>query len=220
MFYEYLHLLEKLKIFRGLNKDQIEKYLQNSEYTIKKLRTQEQIDPAKHGMKTVIPIAGCVATYQNNNGQTSYIASFAPGENEMVVVHPKIEQSSVVIVAKQPSVVLLLSYDSFTKPNYNILPIQNQVQGNIIDMVFITSQNVLERDIINSVPSAREKIMNFINYLIEEQGNNPIRVHMTRNMLADYLKIDTSTLMRELKKLKAEGIIDYNRKYIYKKGQD
>lgn len=220
MFYEYLHLLEKLKIFRNLTMHEIEEFLHYSDYTIKKVGTHEQIDPSKHGMKTVIPIMGCVATYQNNNGQTSYIASFTPGENEMVVVHPKIEQSSVVIVAKQPSVVLLLAYDSFTKPNYNILSIQNKVQGNIIDMVFLMSQNVLERDIINSVPSAREKILNFIHYLIEEQGNNPVTVNMTRSMLADYLKIDTSTLMRELKKLKAEGIIDYNRKYIYKKGQD
>jgi DNA-binding MarR family transcriptional regulator len=61
---------------------------------------------------------------------------------------------------------------------------------------------------------ARDKIIRYIKQLYQKQNKNVLSLTLTRSELADHLLMDTSTLMRELKQMKKEGIIDYNRNKI------
>ncbi len=62
--------------------------------------------------------------------------------------------------------------------------------------------------------SLRERIFHFIYQEIHRQGNHTIVLPMTKKALAEILGVQRTSLSRELKKMKDENIIDYNRETI------
>ncbi len=74
---------------------------------------------------------------------------------------------------------------------------------------------VIDRTICNSEPNSRNRIIMYLKSLYMLEKGDRITVPLTRKDLADHLRMDTSTLMRELKALKNMGLIEYDRKNIF-----
>ena len=60
--------------------------------------------------------------------------------------------------------------------------------------------------------STRKKIMAYLNSVAGENRGESFILPMSYTTLAEYLSVDRSAMMRELKKLKAEGIVKSERK--------
>ena len=117
-------------------------------------------------------------------------------------------------IAKKPSLILLLGNDSFSSVNPSLLYLQNKFQKNIIDYFFAITKYIMARTLCNTETYARDKIIRYIKQLYQKQNKNVLSLTLTRSELADHLLMDTSTLMRELKQMKKEGIIEYKRNKI------
>ena len=65
-----------------------------------------------------------------------------------------------------------------------------------------------------SMKSIRDKIIEFLNYEYHMQKNTRIILNITKKELAEKFGVQRPSLFRELKKMKEEGFIDYNSKYI------
>ncbi len=209
----YIELLRTSKMFKGMSDEQIEKFLQHSDYKIEEAHTfKEIISPAEY---SVVVLKGALATFDNNqNGEKKFINIFTPDKNALVAVVPGQPYSNISTEAKKPSIVLVIKTESFTVLNPNIVMEQNLVQGNIISIFYDMTANVLNRTLVTNNFKARDRVCSYLGQLSLEQGSRKIVLHLTKAEIASHLRMDTSTLMKELKALKEEKIIDINGKYI------
>jgi CRP-like cAMP-binding protein len=211
----YIDYLRSSKLFSGLEDEEIEEFLKNSDYEIRKLNINEVLNPK---FRTVIVLSGAVATFESNeSGNKTMINLYYPSSDALIAVSHRIAYPSLIIQAKKSSLVLLLNFDSFTTLktlNTTMLIVQNKVQQNIIKMLYEVSENLLDRAVVNNKTNARDKIMKFLEQSCKHSGTRSVNIPYTRNELADHLQIDTSTLMKELRMLQNDGIIEYNRKNI------
>ena len=65
---------------------------------------------------------------------------------------------------------------------------------------------------ILSQRTTKEKLLCYFEKLAQEQHSDSFTLPFSLSTLADYLSVDRSAMMRELKKLKAEGIVKSERK--------
>lgn len=210
---EYMEYFIKSPIFADFTAEEIETFLKHNNYKIVKLDTNESLD-VELG-KSVYLISGAVATYEiNENGKKTLIHLFLPEKEPMIPIDDEVGYSTVSIIAKKPSLILLLGNDSFSSVNPSLLYLQNKFQKNIIDYFFAITKYIMARTLCNTEAYARDKIIRYIKQLYQKQNKNVLSLTLTRSELADHLLMDTSTLMRELKQMKKEGIIDYKRNKI------
>ena len=79
---------------------------------------------------------------------------------------------------------------------------------------FMKTLNLSERVEILSQRSIRSKIMCCFNINAMKSGKNSFELPFSLSSFADYICVDRCAMMRELKKLKDEGIIDINKKNV------
>ena len=69
------------------------------------------------------------------------------------------------------------------------------------------AQALSERVDVLSRRSIREKLLCYFNQLAEKEGSRTFQLPFSLSMLADYIATDRSAMMRELKRLKEEGVL-------------
>ena len=60
----------------------------------------------------------------------------------------------------------------------------------------------------------RERLIDYFQSLQKEQASNVIKIPFSKTELAEYLAIDRTAMMREIKKLKEEGFIEVDNRKI------
>jgi CRP-like cAMP-binding protein len=106
----------------------------------------------------------------------------------------------VLIVADTDCEILFLDYHELTS-NSSKYSIINQ---NINHELAIKIYSLYEKLEILSKRTIREKLLSYFNNLARKRGKKTFNLPITYIELADYLSVDRSAMMRELKKLKDE----------------
>ncbi len=107
----------------------------------------------------------------------------------------------VTVVAAEPCEVLFLRTEGLFAPAFT--PVLHR---------FLRILALTEKLRHMSHRSTRQKLLSFLDAERSRAGSRQFDVRFDRQQLADYLSIDRSAMCRELSKMKAEGLIDYDRK--------
>ena len=78
---------------------------------------------------------------------------------------------------------------------------------NMLRLISDKAQALSERVDVLSRRSIREKLLCYFNQLAEKEGSRTFQLPFSLSMLADYIATDRSAMMRELKRLKEEGVL-------------
>jgi CRP-like cAMP-binding protein len=70
---------------------------------------------------------------------------------------------------------------------------------------------LLEKIVIQSKTTIREKILAYLSLLAEQQDSRYVTLPITKTAMAGFLSVNRSAMMRELSNMKKEGIIDYQK---------
>lgn len=81
-------------------------------------------------------------------------------------------------------------------------------------MITSTAEKSLMHIDILGQRTLRSKLMTFFEYLSTQNKSNSFKVELPFSDLADYLAVDRSAMMREIKKLNVDGIIKSDKKKI------
>ena len=209
----YFEYLSKSPLFKSFTIEDIELFLENIPYEIVGVNTFDEFSVDVD--KSVFVLSGALVIYEfNKAGKKTFINYYSDKGNIFIPVGKSVGYPSVSVIAKRKSLLLLIDTDKLASTNMSLMILRNKFQQNVMDIFYKMSANDLSRSICNTETQARNKIIKLITRLYNEQKTNKLIVGLTRDELADYLQMDTSTLMRELKKLKNEGSIEYNRKNI------
>jgi len=110
----------------------------------------------------------------------------------------------VSIIASTDSEILFLDYKDLINDKEKYLTISN----NIIEILSNNISKLNERIEILSKRSIKEKLLCYFTILSKKKKRRTFNLPITYIELANYLSIDRSAMMREIKKMKQEKIIN------------
>jgi len=145
-------------------------------------------------------------------GKNSLFTFFGPGElfGESFAVQKEIS-SSVSFKAAEDTKVLFLSSSNIIHTCPNACAFHAQISTNLFHLLGMKNQKFINKIEILSKGSIREKLLAYISQLSQEQHSRYINSPLSRVALAEYLSVNRSAMIRELSKMRSEGIIDFDK---------
>lgn len=148
---------------------------------------------------------------EDENGDRILLAPLGPGSffGEALCC-AGVRESPVTVIAETAANVMLLDF----KKILNVCPRTCQHHTQLIEnmMCIIAKKNLFlqSRLEILSKKSIRERVLLFLHSQCRQRGR-PFTVSLDRNGMADYLGTDRSALSRELGRMKADGLLDFDK---------
>ena len=116
--------------------------------------------------------------------------------------------STIMSDAKSETRVLFIAYEHVIKRCENACKFHSQLVSNLLQMIALRASQQASRIYVLSRNSIRKKIMTYLNSIAAEKQTKTVILPMSYTTLAEYLGVDRSAMMRELKNLADEGIIE------------
>lgn len=145
-------------------------------------------------------------------GNSSLFTFFGPGElfGESFAVQKNIS-SSVIFKAAENTKVLFLAASNIIHSCPNACAFHAQISTNLFHLLGMKNQKFINKIEILSKGSIREKLLAYISQLAQEQNSKYVNSPLSRVALADYLSVNRSAMIRELSKMRDDGIIDFDK---------
>lgn len=119
---------------------------------------------------------------------------------------PSDAQHYYVCAATQTKV-LFIDYEHVIKRCENACHHHSQMVSNLLQMIALRSRQQTDRIYMLSRSSTRKKLMAYLHSLATEKGTKKYKIPMSYTALAQYLSVDRSAMMREIKNLTKMGVL-------------
>ncbi len=114
---------------------------------------------------------------------------------------------SLEVVARSDCDVLFIDYSHILKRCQNACLHHSLLVQNMLRLMSDKSQALSERVDVLSRRSIREKLLCYFRQLEGKAGNSTFTLPFSLSVLADYIATDRSAMMRELKRLREDGVV-------------
>lgn len=142
-----------------------------------------------------------------SNGTQNIIEHLSNNDLFGEIFYQLTTNNELFVLAKKKTSVLFYSYDNFHKKCKKNCKFHDVIGNNLPDLIldkFITLNIRIE---VLSQRSIRDKLLTYFNILSARSLNKTFLLPFSLTDLADYLSIDRSAMMRELKSLQEDKII-------------
>lgn len=116
-------------------------------------------------------------------------------------------RDSMEVVCRTPCDVLFIDYPHIFKRCERACTHHSLLVQNMLRLMADKAQALSLRVDVLSRRSIREKLLCYFRQLSEQEGKQTFTLPFSLSTLADYIATDRSAMMRELKRLKEEGVI-------------
>lgn len=113
-----------------------------------------------------------------------------------------------IVEADSDCEVLFISYNCIITPCSNACKHHSRLIDNLFHLATKKSQTLSLRINLLSARTIRQKLIHYLTYQQAKAGNNSFVMEMSLTDLAAYLCIDRSSMMRELRAMKEEGLLE------------
>jgi len=114
---------------------------------------------------------------------------------------------SIQVVARSTCEVLFIDYSHIFKRCERACTHHSILVQNMLRLISEKAQSLSERVDVLSRRSIREKLLCYFRHLADKAGADSFTLSFSLSTLADYIATDRSAMMRELKRLREEGMI-------------
>ncbi|MBE6886740.1 MAG: Crp/Fnr family transcriptional regulator [Ruminococcaceae bacterium] len=118
----------------------------------------------------------------------------------------------VSVVANEPCEVMLIECDHILHTCSNNCGFHQQLIFNLMKDLATKTLLFHQKIEVTSKRTTREKLMTYLTGQAKRMGSTSFTIPFNRQELADYLEVERSGLSAEISKLRAEGILESNRK--------
>ncbi len=140
----------------------------------------------------------------SNAGQENIIDYYEPGGLFGSPLSPHTSVNLFNAVAKKDSRILLTNQENIVRTCKKTCEKHIKFINNMI--VVLSSRNQMHLDIL-SQRTIRDKLRVYLHYLSEKAASNEMTLPISLSDLADYLSVDRSAMMREIRKMNGDGLI-------------
>lgn len=116
-------------------------------------------------------------------------------------------RDSLQVICRTACEVVFIDYPHILKRCERACTHHSLLVQNMLRLISDKAQALSERVDVLSRRSIREKLLCYFHQLAEKAGSNTFQLPFSLSMLADYIATDRSAMMRELKRLKEEGVL-------------
>ena len=134
------------------------------------------------------------------------------GEVEMSYTCVKARRRTIAYQARTHCRVLLLDYDRILHACKLVCRFHHRMIENMVELIAEKNLALVEKLEVVSRSTIREKLLTYLSRQAEAAGSRTFTIPMGRVALAEYLCADRSAMTRELAHMKAEGLIDYDKR--------
>lgn len=128
------------------------------------------------------------------------------------------QSDSLEVVCRTACDVLFIDYNHIVTCCEKACAHHSMLVRNMLKLMADKAQALSERVDVLSRRSIREKLLCYFRQLEGKSGGNTFQLPFSLSTLADYIATDRSAMMRELKKMRQEGIIsNQNREFLFLK---
>ena len=120
------------------------------------------------------------------------------------------ESQHYYVCARGKTRVLFIDYEQVIKRCENACHHHSQMVSNLLQMTALRSRQQTDRIYMLSRSSTRKKLIAYLHSLAAEKNAGKFKLPMSYTALAQYLSVDRSAMMREIKNLSDEGVIRRN----------
>lgn len=213
---KYLEILKKCTLFEGIDDDKLITMLGCLGATVtsfdKKYTVMAEGSPAKY---IGIVLSGSLQITQvDYYGNRSILSNIMPSElfgEAFACAESK--ALPVSVIANEQSEVMLINCAHILHTCQNNCGFHNQLIFNLMKDLAVKTIVFHQKIEITGKRTTREKLMAYLMLVHKKTGKSSFEIPFDRQELADYLEVDRSGLSAEISKLKAEGIIDSNKKH-------
>lgn len=128
--------------------------------------------------------------------------TFACGEDNLSVV---------TFVVSEDARILFLHFDRVMHSCTMACVFHHRLIENMVHIIANKNRDLIRKVEVISKKTLREKILAYLSIQAQLQDSRYFEIPLGRVELAEYLCADRSALTRELAKMKAEGLIDYDK---------
>ncbi len=206
--------LQKCSLFVELDKNQIDQALEILKAYTRRCQKGDILHRAGSVLKQFgMVLQGSVQVYRDDiNGDRQILANVVPGESfgeSMCLL--QVEEQPIHIAATQDSKILWMSTEWMNSLCDGCTPFRHQLIHRFLQMLAERTLTMNDRIQILSKSTLRAKLITFFSQCTHRFGSTTFSVPFDRADMAVYLGVDRSALSRELSKMRAEGLIDFER---------
>ena len=118
------------------------------------------------------------------------------------------------VCAKASVRVLFIDYEHVIKRCENACRFHSQLVSNLLQMIAMRASQQASRIYVLSRSSTGKKLLAYLNSVAAQKQCKSFVLPMSYTMLAEYLSVDRSAMMRELKNMVEEGVLQREGKKI------
>lgn len=115
--------------------------------------------------------------------------------------------NELFVIAKEKSKILIFNYDIFEKKCKKNCKMHEELLIGLPNLVLTKVSDLNLRIELLSKKTIRDKLISYFRILSEKNFSKTFTLPFSLTDLADYLSVDRSAMMREIKSLKNEGFI-------------
>lgn len=152
----------------------------------------------------------------NLNGSQDIIDKFTKHDIFGETFYPVNSNNELIVKATDNCEVLIFLYEDISikcKPNCRY---HTELASSLLEIVMQNTMHQNTRIEVLSKRTIRDKLLTYFSILSNKNYNKTITIPFSLTTLADYLSVDRSAMMRELKSLIDEGFIAKEKKNIIK----
>ena len=194
------------QLFSGIPREQVEQMLPCLEASRREFSAGRLIYSYQSGKTAAILLKGTASVVRYEaNGSRTILESLGEGGIFGAGLDFHTESlGSVHVICDSSCQVLFLNYEKMIRPCRNACPRHLDLVQNILSILSRKSRLLGERVEVLSRRSIREKLLCYFSI---QAKNGTFTLPFTLSALADYIGSDRSAMMRELRKLRQEGLV-------------
>ncbi len=216
MYEEYFGIIQQSGLANNIDFNDFDRFLQEINPTVSEYKNKQHVCKKGEAITAYgLVLKGHLLIYdQKDNGKRLLVSTMHPGE---VIGSVDIPCGRSVwpfdYITNNNCTVMHIPAAKLFSATQNLFVSQTQLNFNLARLAAVEGSNFFMSRYIVNARSIREKIMNFINANLED-GSDTLTIQLTREEWADYLYIPKTSLMRELRNMKDDGIIEVSKKKI------
>ena len=204
--------MEDLPLFKDISKDDINKMMTCFKAKKIKFKIEDVIFSNNVNSQEVgIILYGTANMIRYDyNGNRSIIESLE--ENSIFGKMFSYLDNEVSIIATSECEILLFDYELLMKRCKNNCTCHVKIMDNVLELLSSKIMSLNERVEVLSKRSIKDKLLCYFDLIAKRKGKKSFYLPLSYTELADYISVDRSAMMREIKNLKDDGIISSNGK--------
>lgn len=144
------------------------------------------------------------------NGNKDIVDKFTENDIFGEAFYPVHTNNELTVISTTDCAVLFLLHDDIYKKCKQNCKFHNTLSSNILELTLKNAIHQNTRIEVLSKRTIREKLLTYFSILSSKDFSKSFSLPFTLTNLADYLSVDRSAMMRELKNLVDEGFISKN----------